>query len=66
MILVNGAIGIGTGYSTDIPSHNPIEIIDNLINMLGGKKAKSMRPYWRGFNPSTKLGIERATSSFEK
>ena len=54
MILVNGAIGIGTGYSTDIPSHNPIEIINNLINMLGGKKAKSMRPYWRGFNGKVK------------
>ena len=28
MILVNGAKGIGTGWSTDIPSFNPFEIID--------------------------------------
>lgn len=28
MILVNGAIGIGTGWSSSIPSYNPIDIID--------------------------------------
>lgn len=54
MILVNGAIGIGTGYSTDIPSYNPEEIIDNLINMIEGKKIKSMNPYWRGFTGKVK------------
>ena len=28
MILVNGGIGIGTGYSTNIPQYNPMDIID--------------------------------------
>jgi DNA topoisomerase-2 len=28
MILVNGAIGIGTGWSSSIPSYNPLDIID--------------------------------------
>jgi DNA topoisomerase-2 len=28
MVLVNGGIGIGTGYSTNIPQFNPTEIID--------------------------------------
>ena len=28
MILVNGGIGIGTGYSTNVPQYNPSEIID--------------------------------------
>ena len=27
MILVNGGIGIGTGFSTNIPNHNPTDII---------------------------------------
>jgi len=49
MILVNGATGIGTGFSTDIPCFNPIEIIDNLINMIENKSIKMMHPYWRGF-----------------
>lgn len=30
MILVNGAMGIGTGFSTTIPCHNPLEIIDQV------------------------------------
>ncbi len=51
MILVNGATGIGTGFSTDIPSFNPIEIIDNLINIIDNKTDgyNMMHPYWRGF-----------------
>ena len=28
MILVNGCIGIGTGYSSSIPSYNPLDIIE--------------------------------------
>ena len=28
MILVNGGIGIGTGFSTNIPQHNPSDIIE--------------------------------------
>jgi DNA topoisomerase-2 len=28
MILVNGGIGIGTGFSTNIPNHNPSDIVD--------------------------------------
>ena len=34
MVLINGAIGIGTGYSTSIPLHNYYQIIDYLIDML--------------------------------
>lgn len=30
MILVNGSSGIGTGYSTDIPTFNPLDIIKNV------------------------------------
>ena len=28
MILINGCIGIGTGYSSSIPSYNPLDIIE--------------------------------------
>jgi len=34
MILVNGAIGIGTGYSTNIPQFNPEEIINIYLNLI--------------------------------
>ena len=34
MVLVNGADGIGTGWSTFIPNYNPRDIIANLRRML--------------------------------
>ena len=52
MILVNGASGIGTGFSTDVPSFNPIDIINNLLEMIKNPSGKTikMTPYWKGFN----------------
>jgi DNA topoisomerase-2 len=50
MILVNGAEGIGTGFSTFIPNYNPVDIIDWLINKLEGKTTKSnLVPYYKNF-----------------
>jgi len=49
MILVNGASGIGTGWSTDVPNYNPKEIIENLRSFIQKKKMKSMKPWYRGF-----------------
>ena len=34
MVLVNGAEGIGTGFSTKCPQFNPVDIINNIINMI--------------------------------
>jgi len=47
-MLVNGAEGIGTGYSTYVPKFNPMEIIDNIIDKLNGQKFKQMIPWYRG------------------
>ena len=49
MILVNGTKGIGTGFSTNIPSHNPLEIIENIYNLMDGKNVNVMKPWFRGF-----------------
>ena len=54
MILVNGTQGIGTGFSTDVPSYNPSDIIDNIFNIMDGKKFKEMRPYWKNFKGNVK------------
>ncbi len=35
-ILVNGSEGIGTGYSTFIPSYDPREIVSNIKRLLNG------------------------------
>jgi DNA topoisomerase-2 len=49
MVLVNGTEGIGTGYSTKIPPHNPEIIVRNLINMMDDKPLEKMIPWFRGF-----------------
>jgi DNA topoisomerase-2 len=50
MVLVNGAIGIGTGYSTNIPCFNPKDIIENINLILQNKEPKELIPWYSGFN----------------
>ena len=49
MVLVNGAEGIGTGFSTKIPPYNPIEIIKNIKNIMNNQPFEDMDPWWQGF-----------------
>lgn len=51
MILVNGAIGIGTGFSTNIPCFNPLDIVTCLRNLLRGEEIEmeELTPWYRGF-----------------
>jgi len=49
MLLVNGGSGIGTGWSTTIPSFNPLEIIQQLHNRLDNKPLYRMKPWYRDF-----------------
>ncbi|KAI8823024.1 DNA topoisomerase, partial [Fimicolochytrium jonesii] len=54
LVLVNGADGIGTGWSTNIPNHNPRDIVENLLRRLDGKEFVPMHTWYRGF----KGGVE--------
>jgi len=52
MVLVNGAEGIGTGYSTNIPCYNPKDIVSNLRSLIdtnGEGELSPMTPWYRGF-----------------
>ena len=50
MILVNGALGIGTGFSTTIPCYNPTDIMDVLLTLLDGVDiTTSLVPWYGGF-----------------
>jgi len=52
MVLINGADGIGTGWSTSIPNYNPADVIENIrLRMAGSSKAdmKPMQPWFRGW-----------------
>lgn len=46
-ILINGAKGIGTGWSTFIPTFNPIDIANNILMKLEGNSMKSMKPWFK-------------------
>ena len=54
MILVNGASGIGTGYSTNVLQFNPLEIVDRLKKLINGGDYIELTPYYRGFNGKIK------------
>lgn len=51
LILINGAIGIGTGFSTNIPSYNPKDITMVLKSMLRGEATEfiELTPWYQGF-----------------
>jgi DNA topoisomerase II len=49
MVLINGSQGIGTGWSTDIPKFNPLDIIKNIKSKLNGTEYEEMIPYSHGF-----------------
>ena len=61
MLLVNGASGVATGWSTRIPPHNPV-VLANWIRVWLAEKARAsgfdelktleypvIHPWWRGF-----------------
>ncbi|UYV70511.1 TOP2B [Cordylochernes scorpioides] len=49
MVLINGAEGIGTAWSTKIPNHNPREVVENLRRMIRGEEPKPMMPWFKNF-----------------
>jgi len=48
-LLVNGAVGIGTGFSTSIPSFNPKDIVDNVHRLIDGREMQAMIPWYKDF-----------------
>jgi DNA topoisomerase-2 len=49
MILINGAKGIGTGFSTTIPPHNPRDVVTNLKRRINDDETIEMVPWFNGF-----------------
>lgn len=56
LLLVNGSQGIGTGWSTFIPPHNPLDVLEYIRAKLDGSSdLPEIRPWVRGFNGSLAL-----------
>jgi DNA topoisomerase-2 len=58
MLLVNGTSGIGTGFACNFFNHNPLDLIEDIINVINGKKRKPLVPYYKGFKGSIEPGVE--------
>ena len=50
IMLLNGAEGIGTGFSSSIPSFHHTDIVDSMIQMVETGKPKKIRPYFHNFS----------------
>ena len=55
-ILINGCKGIGTGFSTEILNHNPLDIIYYIKNKIAPtstpSKLKNLMPFYKNFKGS--------------
>lgn len=53
LLAINGALGIGTGFSTNIPPHNPSDVLSLLRDRLHLRRdtlaGLVLQPWWYGF-----------------
>lgn len=63
MVLINGACGIGTGFSTSIPLFNPIEIIDYMISNVENRFKTPMT--FNLFYPNFKGSFEKNKKGYK-
>ncbi|KUJ17005.1 putative DNA topoisomerase 2 [Mollisia scopiformis] len=63
MILINGADGIGTGWSTTIPNYHPVDVVNNLKRRMGRldgsgeeKPFETMMPWFKGWKGTPEVG----------
>lgn len=63
MLLVNGSIGIGTGFSTEVLSYNPIDLVAGVKAILQGEvisvKDRVFKPWWLGFRGDVKPATDK-------
>lgn len=69
MVLVNGAEGIGTGFSSYVPPYDPKVVTKNIQHALRGEPMEPMKPYFRGFTGTVEKTGEHTwtlTGTFER
>ncbi|KIM47986.1 hypothetical protein M413DRAFT_22556 [Hebeloma cylindrosporum] len=64
LVLINGAVGIGTGWSTTIPCYNPADIVANIRRLMNGEELVPMLPWWRGFKGEIKASAKHKYDVF--
>eukprot|EP00948_MAST-09A_sp_MAST-9A-sp1_P003063 g3063.t1 len=66
MVLVNGADGIGTGWSTYVPCFNPLDVIENVRKCILEEDLVPMKPFFRGFEGTVEPKEEKVSSRKKK
>jgi DNA topoisomerase-2 len=65
LLLVNGCIGIGTGFSTNVIPYNPADLVSALEMRLAGTlvdlKTHALKPWWFGFKGKVIAGADDKT-----
>lgn len=61
---INGAEGIGTGYSTKVPNHDVREVVANIRRMIAGEDPEPMAPSYKNFNGTIERVDETKYSCF--
>jgi len=59
MVLVNGSDGIGTGWSSKVPTFNPREIIENLRLRMKGEPMTELLPWFRNFTGEIEVDAKK-------
>ena len=55
LLLVNGCVGIGTGWMCNMPQFNPADVVSACQLLIGGERCKfiehvnNMKPWYKGF-----------------
>lgn len=65
LMLLNGAEGIATGFSSLIPSYNHNDIIKSMISYINTGKATKITPWVDNYTGSIKYNKEKDSYSFE-
>jgi DNA topoisomerase-2 len=65
LVMVNGADGIGTGWSTSLPNYNPRDIIKQLKRFIKGKPMEKLDPWYKGFQGSIAASESEEKNGYE-
>lgn len=49
MLLINGCLGIASGWMCSCPAFNPAEVVENARRVLNGQPPAPLKPWYRGF-----------------
>lgn len=61
IMLLNGAEGIGTGFSSVIPSFNHKDVVESMVTYLETGRAKKIKPYVQNYKEKIVIDKTRVT-----